>query len=302
MKVAITGASGFVGKNLIKYLQKSDIQTIKISLRNPEWVTLLPFNSDALIHLAGKAHDTSNVSESTEYFKVNRDLTIKLFNQFLNSDIKDFLYFSSVKAVADSVDGILTEDYEPNPTTAYGQSKHEAERYLLKQNLPEGKRLFIIRPCMIHGPHNKGNLNLLFNLIKRGLPWPLASFDNQRSFLSISNLNYLVKMMILNRQLKSGVFNFADDESISTNQLISLIDTVATKNTKMLWLPKGIVQCMARIGDVLPFPINSERLKKLTETYVVSNEKIKCALAINRLPISAEDGLKETIASFHVNG
>src|SRR5690606_37052582 len=148
--------------------------------------------------------------------KVNRDLTIELFDLFLKSNIRDFFYFSSVKAVADTVDGMLTEDVQGKPYTPYGKSKLEAEQYLLKQTLPEGKRLFIIRPCMIHGPGNKGNLNLLYKVVEKGVPWPLAAFHNQRSFLSIDNLSYLLEKILENTGLSSGVYNFADDEALST--------------------------------------------------------------------------------------
>src|SRR5690606_9902944 len=116
-----------------------------------------------------------NTSADVEYFKVNRDLTVALFDQFLQSDIRDFFYFSSVKAVADTVEGPLTEDSVANPLTPYGKSKREAEKYLLAQELPIGKRLFIIRPCMIHGPGNKGNLNLLYKVVEKGLSLTLAA-------------------------------------------------------------------------------------------------------------------------------
>src|SRR5690606_9961467 len=105
-------------------------------------------------------------------------------------------YFSSVKAVADTVEGVLQEDVVGKPLTPYGKSKLEAEQYLLSQVLPEGKRAFIIRPCMIHGPGNKGNLNLLYKVVEKDVPWPLAAFRNQRSFLSIDNLCFLLERMI----------------------------------------------------------------------------------------------------------
>lgn len=89
-----------------------------------------------------------------------------MFDKFLVSNIRDFS-FSSVKAVADTVDNVLDEELIAKPLTAYGRSKREAEEYILNQTLPEGKRLFIIRPCMIHGPGNKGNLNLLYNVVKK---------------------------------------------------------------------------------------------------------------------------------------
>lgn len=296
MIITITGISGFVGQNLSKYLRDQGHFLNGLSLRNENWS--LDKSSEAIIHLAGKAHDTSNTSDSESYFKVNRDLTISLFDQFLNSDIKDFFYFSSVKAVADTIDGILEENFAGNPQTPYGQSKFEAENYLLQQNLAAGKRLFIIRPCMIHGPGNKGNLNLLYKVVEKGIPWPLASFQNHRSFLSIDNLNFLILKMLLNKEIATGVYNFADDQALSTNELVRIIANVSGKKEKLWKLNAQLISGIAKIGDFTKLPLNSERLKKLTESYVVSNTKVKNALKISSLPVSAEEGLKKTIKSF----
>lgn len=298
MKTIITGATGFVGQNLSAYLQTQQINTQSLSLRKPTWSADIDTTANAIIHLAGKAHDTSNTSVPDEYFKVNRDLTITLFNEFLKSDIKDFFFFSSVKAVADTVDNVLYEDIMPKAITPYGQSKLEAEIYLLGQKLPEDKRLFIIRPCMIHGPGNKGNLNLLYKIVEKGIPWPLASFENQRSFLSIDNLSFLVHQMLENKNIPSGIYNFADDETVSTNELIRIISKTLDKQPKLWNINAYFIKSMVKIGDVLPLPLNSERLKKLTESYVVSNTKIKQALRIKHLPLSAEEGLVKTIESF----
>lgn len=298
MKTIITGASGFVGQNLIKYLGQHGVTTCSLSLRNAHWKKEIPTAADAIIHLAGKAHDTSHTSSADEYFKVNRDLTIDLFQAFLQTEIKDFFYFSSVKAVADTVDGVLVEDVMGQPLTPYGKSKLEAEQYLLAQQLPAGKRLFIIRPCMIHGPGNKGNLNLLYKIVDKGLPWPLAAFHNQRSFLSIDNLSFLVKQIVFRRDVPSGVYNFADDKSLSTNDLVSLIAKTLGKSVKLWRVPSALIKASVKLGDILPLPLNSERLKKLTESYVVSNQKIKAALGIEHLPLTAEAGLEKTIRSF----
>lgn len=298
MQVLITGATGFVGENLSHYLEGYGHKIQKLSLRSLEWRTKIPMLFDAIIHLAGRAHDTSNTSAPEEYFSVNRDLTIELFHTFLKSDIKDFFYFSSVKAVADTIDGILYENDKAAPKTPYGKSKLEAEQYLLTYNLPPNKRLFIIRPCMIHGPGNKGNLNLLYNVVKKGIPWPLANFENQRSFLSIDNLCFLIEKMLIKPSLKSGVYNFADDESLSTNQVVELISTILQKRTKLWFLNRSFIKTIARIGDNIKLPLNSERLKKLTESYIVSNQKIKDVLDLSNLPTSAKEGLKITIQSF----
>lgn len=296
MNITITGASGFVGQNLTTYLSDLGYSVTALSLRSDNWI--FEKDADAIIHLAGKAHDTSNTSDPQSYFAVNRDLTIQLFDRFLAGDIRDFFYFSSVKAVADTVHDTLNEDHIATPQTPYGKSKLEAERYLLAQDLPAGKRLFIIRPCMIHGPGNKGNLNLLYKVVQKGIPWPLAAFDNKRSFLSIDNLNFLVSEMLKNDSMPSGVYQFADDESLSTNTLVKIIANVSGRKQKLWKINAKFISSLAKVGDMLNLPLNSERLKKLTESYVVSNTKIKETLGVNRLPVSAEEGLKKTIKSF----
>ncbi len=299
MNILMSGSSGFVGKNLYNWLKETKYIITTLSLRSSNWKENVTSNHSAIIHLAGKAHDTSNTSLPNEYFEINRDLTIELFEVFLDSKIKDFFYFSSVKAVADTVGEVLTEQALANPLTPYGKSKREAEEYLLSKELPEGKRLFIIRPCMIHGPGNKGNLNLLFNIVKKGIPWPLGSFDNQRSFLSIDNLCFLIDKMLKDESLKSGIYNFSDDKALSTNELVSLISKTLNKNPKVWKISKSLITNLAKLGDKLSLPLNSERLKKLTESYVVSNAKIKRELTLDKLPVSVEEGLEITIQSFN---
>lgn len=296
MKITITGATGFVGQNLSEYLEEKGNIIDKLSLRKPHFS--LQKDADAVIHLAGKAHDTANTSADDEYFKVNTDLTIKLFEDFLNSEIRDFIYFSSVKATADTIEGILDENHTSDPKTPYGKSKLEAENYLLSKALPSGKRVFIIRPCMIHGPGNKGNLNLLYKIVEKGIPWPLADFENLRSFLSIDNLNFLIERIVSEKSIKSGIYNFSDDQALSTNDLVKIIANTSGKTERLLKIPKNLISFVAKTGDRLKLPLNSERLKKLTENYIVSNQKIKTALNIVSLPITAEEGMKKTIESF----
>jgi nucleoside-diphosphate-sugar epimerase len=301
MDIIITGTSGFVGRHLADYLKKNNHQVQNLSLRNADWERSVDLKAEVIIHLAGKAHDTANTSAASEYFKVNTDLSKSVFDIFLASNINDFFYFSSVKAVADTVDTVLTEEAIPVPKTPYGQSKLEAEHYILSQKPAAGKRVFIIRPCMIHGPGNKGNLNLLYKIVKKEIPYPLAAFENKRSFLSIENLNFLIQEMISHKEISSGVYNFADDESLSTNELVTLISKTVNKKSRLWKISKKLVVTIAKIGDLLHLPLNSERLKKMTESYVVSNDKIKKALRLSKLPVTAGEGLERTIKSFTEN-
>ena len=295
MNIIITGATGFVGKNLSKFLKEKGHHISPLSLRKA-WE--LDQNAEAIIHLAGKAHDTKNTSAEKEYFEINTELTKKLFEEFLNTTAQDFIYFSSVKATADTVEGFLDENHKSNPQTPYGKSKLEAEEFLLSQKLPENKRLFIIRPCMIHGPGNKGNLNLLYKFVQKGIPYPLAAFENKRSFLSIDNLNFLILEMLSNKNVGSGIYNFADDEVLSTNELVKLIANTSGKKEKLWKISSKLISATAKMGDVMKLPLNSERLKKLTSNLEVSNQKIKNALGITQLPISAKKGIEITIKSF----
>jgi len=302
-KVLITGASGFIGINLINYLNSKlfiilpfsrnlgmDYEKIDSNYINKE-------NIKIIIHLAGKAHDLKNVSTEEEYFKANTELTIKIFDAFLKSNAESFLYFSSVKAAKDHLDCILTEEIVPEPITAYGKSKLTAEIYLLSKILRTKKRIIILRPCMIHGPSNKGNLNLLYNLVYKNIPWPLGSYYNNRSFCSIDNLSFIVNEIISRSEIPSGIYNIADDHPISTNQIIELIAESQNRKPFILKINRNVINLIARLGDFANLPINTERLTKLTETYVVSNAKIKNAIGKD-LPLSTTEGLLKTFHSF----
>ena len=314
MNILITGIHGFVGSNLVMSL-RSEHTLYGLDIVAPQkegvvktfsWKDLeqrqLP-KVDAIIHLAGKAHDTKNRSAAQVYFDINTGLTKKIFDYFLESSTGKFIFFSSVKAAADSVAGeVLTEEVVPAPIGPYGESKIAAENYILKKLRIENeelknKRVYILRPCMIHGPGNKGNLNLLYNVVKKGIPWPLGDFENRRSFTSVDNLCYVIEGL-LTKEAASGIYNMGDDEALSTNELIELMCEVLGLKPHIWKLNRSLMEACARLGTVLHLPLNKERLRKLTENYVVSNAKIKVALGIDRMPVRAEDGVRKTIRSF----
>ena len=338
MNILITGAYGFVGSNLINSL-KNGYSLYGLDIISPAkegviktflWKDIESVDSihelphfDAIIHLAGKAHDTKNQSAAQIYFDINTGLTQKIFDFFLKSSAKKFIFFSSVKAAADSVVGdILTEDVIPTPIGPYGESKIKAEEYIInKLTVDSGqwtvamqhdsvancqlstvhcqlnKQVYILRPCMIHGPGNKGNLNLLYNVVKKGIPWPLGAFENRRSFTSIDNLCYVIEGL-LTKDVPGGIYHMGDDEAMSTNELIATMCEVMGKKPHIWKMNKGLMEGCAGIGTLLHLPLNTERLRKLTENYVVSNDKIKRTLGIDKMPVTAKEGLIKTIKSF----
>jgi len=326
MKILITGAFGFVGTSLSAYLAGKGYELWALDVESPltetrrvqsvyqkcfDWKQLekIPWSEvDAVIHLAGKAHDTRNTSEAKSYFDINVGLTEKVVQAwkkaFARADAetktqRKFILFSSVKAVADRVEDVLTEKAIPNPQTPYGQSKLKAEGVVRSAigDRQSAVTSYILRSCMIHGPGNKGNLNLLYGVVKKGMPWPLGAFENQRSFMSIGNVCAVVEKL-LTASVPAGVYQMADDESVSTNELIGLISEALGKKARIWRIPSKWVRASARIGDALRLPLNSERLKKLTESYIVSNARIKGAFGWTAMPVSAREGLKATLESF----
>lgn len=277
----MTGSHGFVGTNLVEALS-GEHEIIRWDVRSDE---MLP-DCDAVIHLAGLAHDTKNVNVAEKYFKINMELTKKIFETFLRSTAKTFIFFSSIKAIDND--------------TPYAKSKKAAENYIndvicKREDVRRNKKIYILRPCMIHGKGVKGNLPLLFRFVKKGIPWPLATFENQRSFASMGNVIFVVSELLKKDDVESGTYNICDDETLSTNDLIHLMNEELGLEAKMIKIPKDIVRLGAKIGDVFHLPLNTERLRKLTEDYIVDNCEIKRALGLQQMPIGAMDGLRVTI-------
>jgi nucleoside-diphosphate-sugar epimerase len=297
MSILINGKSGFVGSNVFAYLKEKQYHVESFSFRNNPKLEIIEDHISTVIHLTGKAHDLKKVSNPDEYYQVNVALTKQIFDSFLNSEATVFITLSSVKAVADVVEGILTEEVNPNPQTHYGKSKLLAEEYIFSKQIPPNKKVYVLRPCMIHGKGNKGNLNLLYNVVKKRIPYPLADFDNKRSFLSIENLCFIMNELIERTDIPSGIYNVADELPISTIQLVTIMSEELGLSANLWKINKKIIYFFAKIGDSLSIPFNSESLQKLTENYVVSTDKLHYALG-KTLPLSSEQGLRLTLRSF----
>lgn len=319
MNILITGVHGFVGSNLVKALAPCHtiygldiIAPVKEGVAKTfSWDDLdngLVPEVDAVVHLAGMAHDTRNQTAAEKYFQMNTGLTQKIFDWFLASSAKKFVFFSTAKAAADRVPDVLTEDVIPSPVGPYGESKIKAEEYIREKcgvaepgvhewPLVDGKSVYVFRPCMIHGPGNKGNLNLLYGVVSKGIPWPLGAFDNRRSFTSIENMCFAVNG-VLTKDVQSGIYNMCDDDALSTNELVGIICSALGKKARIWHISPKFMNGVAKVGGWLHLPLDPLRMQKLTENYVSSNAKIKAALGVEKMPVEARDGLMETIVSY----
>jgi len=296
MAVCIVGSTGFIGRHLSKKL--SNISPV--STRTEGWEESL-LSTDVVLNLVGKAHDHKREATEEDYYYANVKLAKDVFQAFLDSSASLLIHVSSLAALEEfESSSPLKESDECRPISWYGKSKREAEEWLLSQVLPTNKKLIIIRPPMVHGPGDKGNLGLLYKLISKGIPYPLGAFNNKRSFISIDNFSFFIQQMVEHRdKLDSGIYHIADDEPISTKEIIQVIKNVTGKHVPDIALPQFLVKGLAKVGDIVPIPLNTKRLKKMTGDLLVSNAKIKRALGIYKLPITAKEGLEKTIRSFH---
>jgi nucleoside-diphosphate-sugar epimerase len=300
MRIVVTGASGFVGSNLWGYLKDVQKDFIIEPYNRSDGIQQLQKipSFSAIIHLAGKAHDLKNVADSSEYYSANYEFTKQIFNAFLQSSAEVFIFMSSVKAVADNFHGILEETVKPSPQTHYGKSKLLAENFIMESLYSPNKRVYILRPSMIHGPGNKGNLNSLFKLVRSGIPWPLGRFVNKRSYCSIENICFVIKELILRKEIPSGIYNASDDCSVSTNEIVDLISRELKSPNRKINVPKSFVYLFLKGTDFFNLKFFRNNFEKLTGDFEVSNKKIKSVLNVD-MPVDALEGLRKSIKSLN---
>jgi len=311
-KVVVTGVRGFVGHNLKEYLlSHSDFEltgasrNVKALKEEGEGLAATcsyddifnaKYNFDSYVHLAGKVIGISNRGEDEEYYRVNYVQTKRIFDRFLDDpNAKKFIFVSTIHVLTEKPVGVIDESYTPKPFTPYGKSKYMAENYI-RENSSEQKKCYILRPSMIHGPGNKGNLNLLYGLIKKGYPYPFGKINNKRSFVSIDNFSFIIKAL-LTKNIKQGLYHIADDDPTYTHDLIQLIAEELETEPKIINVNLNLLKFVAKLGNHLPIPLNEHRLQKLTEDFIVSNKKLINEIG-EELPVKSEDGIKKTIKSF----
>jgi len=311
MNILITGIHGYVGSNLVNAFKDEntifglDIISTQMSgvfkVFNTNELNDIP-DVDVVIHLAGKAKETNDFSEALAYFQSNTILTQNIFNWFAQSSAKTFIFFSSVKAATNEVKTLpLTEDMEPNPFGVLGESKLMAERYILSRYMVD-KKVFVLRPSIIIGNGGLGNRNLrwMYQCAKKGYPFPFGKFECSRSFTTIDNLTYILKKMSAT-EMPSDIYNVADDGFLTLNEVFEIMCSVLQKKARIWRLNKGFVKFVSKIGTELHFSFDDYKYKRLSCNFKVSNEKIKKALGIKKMPVSTVLGMENAIRDFKIN-
>jgi nucleoside-diphosphate-sugar epimerase len=285
-KIAVTGATGFVGKRLMEYNQdKYHLQALL--LREGDVKLLNLARVDAVVHLAGKAHQMTPIEDSV-YFEVNYELTKNLAIRAKEQGVRQFVYISSTKVYGDNITEVLNETSICHPTDAYGASKLKAEQFLSTLQSP-GFNIAIVRPPLVYGPGVKGNMIKLLELAAKKYPLPLGNIHNARSMVFVDNLIELINA-IINKEA-AGLFIAGDQQAVSTSELITLIRKSLGNNYTLFSIPSFIRATLKKIKPAF--------YKRLFGFFVVDNAGTNAQLDFHP-PFSTAAGV-EKMAGWYKN-
>lgn len=291
MNLLFTGASGFLGNNVRPILEKTyrvitvgltseDNYTVNIAKEVPE----LKEHCEIVLHAAGKAHVIPRTEEEKKaFYDVNLQGTKNLCKALEKFGIpKAFVFISTVAVYGCEYGNKITENHPLNGDTPYALSKIQAEEFLMDWCNAHGVVLSIIRPSLIAGPNPPGNLGAMIKGIKTGRYLSIGGGKARKSVLMVEDIARLVPLLVE----KGGIYNVCDDEQPSFRQLENVICTQLDKRLP-LSIPFWMAKCMAIVGDCLgkKAPINSLKLKKITESLTFSNEKVKRELGWKPTPV-----------------
>lgn len=280
MSLLLTGAFGFVGKNVLPFLNKEfDVKTLGLLELNDysndlsKDIPSFNDNFDVVVHSAGLAHFYPKSEKDKLLFNdVNYNGTINLCKA-LETNLPKYFVFISTDMVYGIDSGVgISEDYPLNPKTPYAKSKVLAEEYLQKWCFDNNVILTILRPSLIAGVNPPGNLGAMINGISKGFYLSINNGKAKKSFVMVDDIANIIKMSYK----KGGIYNVCDNYHPSFGELERLISSQLNKR-KPFSIPICVAIILAKIGDIIgsKAPINSIKLKKITQDYCMSNEKAK---------------------------
>ncbi len=309
----VTGADGFVGGALCSYLLSKDVM-VAGSLRyeqlnvppgikakvvgdinaETQWEDALN-GIDVIIHTAARVHvmNEGTVDPLAEYRKVNVEGTAKLAKAAVQKGVKRFVYISSIK-----VNGELTydgkpfrADSDPEPLDPYGISKLEAEEELKNISKDTEMEIVIVRPPLVYGPGVKANFHKMICWVMKGVPLPLGSVNNKRSFIALENLVDFLYRCAIHPKAANETFLISDGHDMSTSELLKKVAIAVGKRHRLFPFPVFI---LAVIGTVFR--------KKHVVSRLIGNLQVDSSPAFNMLEwkpvISIDEALKKVVEGY----
>lgn len=313
MKVLVTGATGFIGRALCRHLLQHSV-SVRASTRVASSAALPPeaevvqiasvdgetdwsealAGVDAVVHLVGRVHvmSESDPDPLGAFRTVNTEGTGRLAAMAAEAGVRRMVYVSSIKVNGEQTTGSpFTESDVPKPHDPYGISKWEAEQGLWGTARRTGLEVVVVRPPLVYGPGAPGNFLRLLQFIRMGVPLPLASVQNQRSFMYVENLCDAIRVCAQHPSAAGRTFLLSDGEDISTPGLIRLLSSYLGCRTRLLRFPPALLGAGAR---VLGFGGEAERL---LGSLRVDSSAMRRALHWTP-PFPLRDGLRATAEAY----
>lgn len=310
MRVLVTGATGFVGGHLVPLLEERG-HSLTLTIRSPDSGSRLPkqrtgngrrtivvgdidghtdwsealVGADAVIHLAARAHVLDDTADGEEAFdKINARGTDRLVEQSIEANVARFVFMSSIGAVTADSDVCVTLDTPCTPSTAYGRSKLAAESALIERASKSGMEWTILRPTLVYGAGNPGNMQRLVALVKRGRPLPLGAIRNRRSFTFVENLVDITELVLSHPAARNAAFLVSDGEDLSTPELVAKIARHAGVRTPLIPVPAAVMRGIARGADAwttvtgASLPFGAQALHRLESSLYVDIGPLRARL------------------------
>lgn len=316
MNILVTGGSGFLGSNLLNFLQKiPEFRLRTIGRKRPSNISNDDFyksdinrvsnyndalkSIDVLIHCAARVHvmDEQIGDSLNEFREVNTNGTLNLARQAADAGVKRFIFISSIKVNGETTGlGTPFTNVDPrNPADAYGQSKSEAEVLLMELAQQSVMEVVIIRPPLVYGPYVKANFGSLIDLVSKGIPLPFGCIkNNRRSLVSVSNLVSLIVTCIEHPNAANQVFLVSDDQDLSTKDMINLLAKSVGKSSFLFPVPVFFCQFIGLLTG------QSDVVNRLIGSLQVDIDFTKQTLGWAP-PQSVEQGFKEALLARNNN-
>ena len=293
----IIGANGFIGRYVNSFLQKHNADIRLLLRRKIEGDTSKQFifkstkdidpnifiGVDVVIYLIGKAHDLSSDQSLKEYRRINVDLTLEIAKIALSCNVSKFIYISSVKAGGDFFGHkSLNESDQTIANNIYGKTKREAELSVLDIGKQGNMQVAVLRPALVYGPNQKGNLGAMLSGIKKGWFPPLPETNNKRSMVHIDNLVNAIFFVSESVNINGEVFVVADNKPYSSREIYDVMRRISGKKVIKWSVPKFLFDVAALISPSIKYKLN----KLLGSEYYPSNK-------IERLGFNPKKTLKD---------